>query len=156
MTKVYASAHTVSVHIKQPLEEVFDFITTASNWPKWHPATVSVSGAVSHPALEGETIVEKVKYGLALDTFSWKVEECQAPNRWAILATSDRYRQKVRIAYTLTPENGGTLWEREMCFYIRKSLGLLDKLVFSKLLKRNSEKAVRQLKELMEQGSLIN
>jgi uncharacterized protein YndB with AHSA1/START domain len=150
MTKVYTSAHTVSIHIKRPIEEVFDFITTASNWPKWHPATVSVSGAVSHPALEGETIVEKVKYGLMRDTFSWKVEECQSPNRWAIIAKSDRHRQKVRIAYTLTPENEGTLWEREMCFYIRNSFRLLDKLVFKRLLRRNSETAVRQLKELME------
>jgi len=140
----------VSIHIKQPVEKVFDYITTASNWPEWHPSTVRVSGAVFHPALEGETIVETVRFGIARDRFTWKVEERQASNRWAISATSERYRLKVRISYTLTPEDGGTLWEREMFFDIRKSLQLLDNLLFSRLVKRNSETAVRRLKEVME------
>jgi len=150
MTKAYVSAHTVSVHIKRPIEEVFDFITTASNWPRWHPATVSVSGAASHPANEGETIVEKVRYGIARDTFPWKVIECKAPNRWTIRAASDRHGQKVKISYTLTPENGGTWWEREMSFYLPKWIGILDKLVLGKQLRRNSETAVQQLRELLE------
>jgi uncharacterized protein YndB with AHSA1/START domain len=139
----------VSIHIEQPVEKVFDYITTASNWPKWHPSTVSVSGAVFHPALEGETIVEKVKFGIARDRFTWKVVERKPPNRWVISGTSDN-RQKVRIAYTLTPDGEGTLWEREMRFEIPKLLELPDRLLFSKLVKRNSETAVRQLKELME------
>ena len=132
------------------MEKVFDYVTTASNWPEWHPSTVRVSGAVFHPALEGETIVETVKFGIARDRFTWKVEERQAPNRWVIRATSERHRQKVRIAYTLTPRDGGTLWEREMSFDIRKSLQLLNELLFSRLLRRNSETAVRRLKEVME------
>jgi uncharacterized protein YndB with AHSA1/START domain len=139
----------VSIYIEQPVEKVFDYITTASNWPKWHPATVSVSGAIFHPALEGETIVETIKFGIARDRFTWKVVERIPPNRWVISGTSDN-RQKVRIVYTLTPEGDGTLWEREMRFDIPKSLELLDRLLFSKLVRRNSETAVRQLKELME------
>ena len=139
----------VSIHIKQPVEKVFDYVTTASNWPKWHPSTVSVSGAVFHPALEGETIVEKVKFGIARDRFTWKVEERKPPKRWVISGTSD-HGQKVRIAYTLTAKDDGTLWEREMYFDIPKSLQLVDNLLFSKLVKRNSETAVRQLKEVME------
>jgi uncharacterized protein YndB with AHSA1/START domain len=150
VTNAHVSAHTVSAHIERSVKEVFDFLTTASSWPKWHPATVSVSGDVSHPALAGETIVEKVKYGIARDTFPWKVEECQPPNRWVIRAKSARHGQKVKIVYTLMPENGGTRWEREMRFYLPKSLALADKMIFGKLLQRNSETAVRQLKELME------
>jgi uncharacterized protein YndB with AHSA1/START domain len=150
MTNAYVSTHTVSVQIKRPAEEVFDFVTTASNWPKWHPATVSVSGAVSLPAQEGETIAEKVKYGIARDTFPWEVMECQPPQRWVIRAASNRHRQRVKIAYTLTPENGGTRWEREMRFYFPKAFAPLDRLLIGRLLKRNSQTAVRQLKELME------
>jgi len=141
----------VSVDIKRPIEEVFDFITTAANWPRWHPATVSVSGsAVNHPAGEGETIVEKVKHGPLRDTFSWEVVECQAPQRWAIRAKSDRHGQKVKIVYNLIPEDGGTRWEREMRFYFPAWLAPMDRLVFSKVLRKNSEVAVRQLRELME------
>ena len=132
------------------MEEVFDFITTACKWTQWHPATVSVSGAIFHSALEGETIVEKVGFGIARDRFAWKVEEREAPHRWVIRAKSERHGQKVKIAYTLKPEDGGTRWEREMTFYFPGSFKLLDRLVFNKILTRNSQTAVRQLKELME------
>ena len=150
MTKAIKSVATVSVHVDRPVEEVFDFITTASNWTQWHPATVSVSGAIFHPALEGETIVETVRFGMARDRFAWTVEECEAPHRWVIRAQSERHRQKVKIVYTLHPEDGGTLWEREMTFYLPAYLELLDRLVFNRILTKNSQTAVRQLKELME------
>lgn len=151
MTDAHLSTATVSVHVDRPVQEVFDFITTAAYWTRWHPATVSVSGsAIDHPALEGEIIVEKVKHGLARDTFSWEVRERRAPNRWVIRSKSDRHGQKVKITYTLTPEGGGTRWEREMVFYFPRWLKLMDRLAFNRVLRKNSEKAVRQLKELME------
>jgi uncharacterized protein YndB with AHSA1/START domain len=150
MTKAIRSVATVSVHVDRPVEEVFDFITTASKWTQWHPATVSVSGAIFHPALEGETIVEKVRYGIARDRFAWKVEEREAPHRWVIRAKSERHGQKVKIAYTLKPEDGGTRWEREMTFYLPGTLELVDKLFINKVLTRSSQTAVHQLKELME------
>ncbi|MEW6553569.1 MAG: SRPBCC family protein [Actinomycetota bacterium] len=144
------STATVSTHIGRSIEEVFDFITTAANWVKWHPATVSVSGDVDHPALEGETIVEVVRFGMARDRFAWKVEEREAPHRWVIRAKSERHGQKVKITYDLRPEAGGTHWEREMVFYLPGWFKYLDKLFINRALTRNSRKAVRQLKELLE------
>lgn len=42
--------HT-AVHIEQPIEEVYDFVTTPSNWPQWHPSSIAVTGNSDH-ALE--------------------------------------------------------------------------------------------------------
>ncbi len=150
MANTIRSVATVSVHIDRPVEEVFDFITNASRWTQWHPATVSVSGDVDHPALEGEIIVEIVRFGVARDRFAWKVEEREAPYRWVIRAKSERHGQMVKIAYNLEQENDGTRWEREMTFYLPGSFKHLDKLFINRTLTRNSRKAVRQLKELME------
>ena len=150
MKNVHESANTVTIHVNKPVEEVYDFVTTAANWPRWHPATIGVSGDVSHSALEGEVIVERVKHGLMRDTFRWKVEERKASKRWAIAAKSDRFKQLVKIDYTMMPEDGGTRWDRRMVFYFPKWYAPLDKLVFKHILRRNSEKAVRQLKELLE------
>ncbi len=152
MGKTIRSVATVSTHIDRPVEEVFDLITTASKWVQWHPATVFVSGDIDHPALEGETIVEKVRFGITRDIFAWKVVERQAPYRWVIRAKSQRHGQKVKIAYTLKPEDVGTFWEREMTFYLPRWFGFLDKLFFNRMLVKNSQTAVRQLKELMESG----
>ncbi len=150
MAGAHVSAHTVSVHIERPIDEVFDFLTTASNWPRWHPATVSVSGAVDHPALKGEVIVERVKHGPIRDTFEWEVVERTAPRLWAIRAASRRFGQKVKIVYRLSEEGRGTRWEREMRFYFPRWLAPLDRLLVARDLRRNSETAVRRLKELME------
>jgi uncharacterized protein YndB with AHSA1/START domain len=150
MKNTIRSVATVSVHIDRPVEEVFDLITTASKWTQWHPATVFVSGAIFHPALEGETIVEVVRFGMARDRFAWQVEEREAPHRWVIRAKSERHGQKVKIVYALQPEDGGTRWEREMTFYFPGAFELLDRLLLNRILTKNSQTAVRRLKELME------
>ena len=49
-----------SIQIRQPIEQVFDFITTPGNWPQWHPASVSVGGNVDHSLLPGEAIMENI------------------------------------------------------------------------------------------------
>lgn len=139
----------VSVHINQPVEKVFDYLTTASNWMQWHPSTAAVFGAIYHPAVKGEKIVEKVRAGFAHERFNWTVVECERPSRWAISAVSD-HGVKVDIAYTLKTEGDGTLWLREMNFHIPKLFWLFDKLFFSRFVKWNSSIAVRQLKEIME------
>lgn len=150
MAKTHVSAHCVSVHVQRPIEEVFGFLTTAANWPRWHPATVSVSGAVDHPASEGEINVERVKHGPLRDTFAWEVVERRAPHRWVIRAASERHGQKVKIIYALSEEGGGTRWERGMRFYFPAWFAPLDRLLADRILRKNSETAVRQLRELME------
>ena len=49
-----------SIQIRQPIERVFDFITTPTNWPQWHPASVSVGGDADHSLLPGEAVTENI------------------------------------------------------------------------------------------------
>ncbi|MBN2168428.1 MAG: SRPBCC family protein [Actinobacteria bacterium] len=140
----------VTVKIDHPIEEVYDFCTTASNWPKWHPSTAAVFGAIYHPALAGEIIHEKVKAGIGLhEMFRWTVVERERPTRWKISAVSE-HGVKVDIAYTFRQEGNSTVWLREMDFKIPKILVPLEKLIFSHFVKWNSTVAVRQLKDVME------
>jgi hypothetical protein len=37
---------------------VFAYVTTPANWPKWHPASLAVSGATDHPLVPGEQVTE--------------------------------------------------------------------------------------------------
>lgn len=150
MNEAHESTCSVSVHINKPLDEVFDFITTPGDWIKWHPATAYVSSDSCRPAEKGDVIVERVKHGPLRYTFRWEVVECDAPYRWMIMGVSNLLKRRVRITYDLSPYSGGTLWKREMCFYFPKPYAILDKLIVNKVLKKNSEKAVRQLKEYLE------
>ncbi len=45
--------------IDRPIGDVFDYTTEPDNWPKWHPASRSVSGAVDHPLTLGEEVREE-------------------------------------------------------------------------------------------------
>jgi uncharacterized protein YndB with AHSA1/START domain len=55
VTRIYNS-----IQIRQPIERVFDFITTPANWPQWHPASLSVSRNADHSLLEGEAVTEDI------------------------------------------------------------------------------------------------
>ena len=46
------------VNISRTPQEVFDFVTTPGNWPKWHPSSLAVSGATDHPLRVGEQATE--------------------------------------------------------------------------------------------------
>ncbi len=34
-----------AIHIAKPPDELYDFVTTPSNWPQWHPSSLQVTGA---------------------------------------------------------------------------------------------------------------
>src|SRR5437868_13299825 len=48
--------HAVEIH--RPPAEVFAYVSTPGNWPKWHPSSLAVRGAVDHPLAVGEQVTE--------------------------------------------------------------------------------------------------
>jgi hypothetical protein len=52
-----------AIEIRAPIGRVFDYATTAGNWPSWHPASRSVGGATDHSATPGERITEEIRTG---------------------------------------------------------------------------------------------
>lgn len=135
-----------SVFVEKPIEEVYDFLSTASNWPKWHPATLTVYGAVRHPGLMDEEIVEKVKPGVRI---KWKVTKRERPYVWKITAVKSLGFSGTSVEYTLTEKDGGTLWKREASSKILSDVPILGKLLI-KAADLQSELAVKQGKWVME------
>ena len=88
-----------SIQIRQPIEEVFDFITTPANWPQWHPASVSVSGNADHSLLQGEEVTEDIS---GRGQVTWLVRERSAPRRW-VIDGNGKDGGRATITYTLDP-----------------------------------------------------
>lgn len=87
-----------SIVLPHPAAEIFDFITTAGHWNRWHPATVNASGAADHPAKAGEKIFENIRLGFLRGTIDWIVRECRPPGRWAIGASRQgRINKSVQV-----------------------------------------------------------
>jgi len=129
---------------------VFAFVTTPGNWPKWHPASLAVSGATDHPLLLGEQATEDFLVAGRRGRAVWTVTAREFPRRWTIEGRGEE-GGRAWITYTLRDQAGGTLFERDMRYRMPNLLAaLLDPLLTRDKIAAESATAVRQLKELLE------
>ena len=139
-----------STTIERAPAEVFGYVTTPANWPRWHPSSLGVSGAADHPLLVGEEVLEDFRVAGYQGRVKWTVVERQAPMRWAIKGkVEDGGVGAVR--YRLTQVNGGTRFEREF-EYVRPNLLFLlaDWLSLRAKVTAESAEALRRLKAELE------
>jgi uncharacterized protein YndB with AHSA1/START domain len=145
-----------SIQISQPIEQVFDFITTPANWPQWHPASVSVSENASHSLLQGEEVTEDISVGSRRGQVTWLVRERSAPRRWVIDGTG-KDGGRATIIYTLAPHPDGTNFERELVYTMPNALlAVLDWLIIRSRMKMDSIEALQRLKRLLESSGEMN
>jgi uncharacterized protein YndB with AHSA1/START domain len=146
MTRIHTTTH-----IRRSPETVFDFVTTARNWPRWHPSSLGVSGAIDHSGQPGEKITEKFLVAGRKGEVVWTVKERVAPRRWVIEGVIVSRRAGGTITYTLTPRDGGTFFEREFIYPLPHPLfALLDVLFIRRRVEAESAEALRWLKQTLE------
>ena len=145
-----------SIQISQPLEQVFDFITTPGKWPQWHPASVRVSGNAGHSLLQGEEVTEEISVAGRRGQVIWLVRERNSPRRWVIDGTG-KDGGRATITYTLTPHPDGTNFERELVYTMPNALlTILDWLIIRSHMKADSVEALQRLKRLLECSGKIS
>jgi uncharacterized protein YndB with AHSA1/START domain len=143
-----------SIQIGQPIEQVFDFITTPATWPQWHPASVSVSKDANHSMLPGEEITENISVAGHRGQVTWLVRERSAPRRWVIDGTG-KDGGRATITYTLTQHPVGTNFERELIYAMPNPLlAMLDWLIIRSRMKTASVEALQRLKHQLESSKL--
>jgi uncharacterized protein YndB with AHSA1/START domain len=139
-----------SIQIRQPIEQVFDCVTTPANWPRWHPASVSVSGNADHSLLQGEEVTEDISVAGRRGQVTWFVRERSAPRRW-VIDGAGKDGGRATITDTLTPHPAGTNFERELVYTMRNVLlAVLDWLIVRSRMKADSVEALQRLKRLLE------
>lgn len=145
-----------SIQIRQPIEQVFDFITTPGNWPQWHPASVRIGGNADHSLLPGEAVTESISVAGRRGQVTWLVRERSAPHRWVIDGTG-KDGGRATITYTLTRDPAGTDFERELVYTMPNALlAILDWLIIRSRMKADSAEALQRLKLRLESGDGTN
>ena len=145
-TRIYTS-----IHIARPVEQVFDFVTTSGNWPKWHPASLGVRGSVDHPMQVSEQVTEDFLVAGRRGSVVWTVTACEPPRRCAIDGKIVGRSSGGIITYTLRPVDGETRFEREFVYTIPNALfSLLDRLFYRRRVEAESAEALRRLKQILE------
>jgi uncharacterized protein YndB with AHSA1/START domain len=141
-----------AVVIGAPIEQVFAFATTPANWPRWHPASKAVRGAVDHSPGPGEQLVEEIQMTGYRGEASWVVRERAAPSRWVIEGEGSTGGYAL-LSYRLFAQPDGTRFERELVYRMPNAwYALLDVLFIRRRMVAQSAEALRRLKDLLEAG----
>ena len=135
-----------SIFIEQPIEKVFDIVTTLGHWPKWVPDTIEVFGQTGKPAKQGDEVTENVKtLGFIKGSVSWRIIRCERPNRWSMESTSTNLpllkllggeNLKITTSYHFTSKRSGTNFERTFSY---DSPTLIFKIANRLLIKKQME-----------------
>lgn len=152
MTRIYTAAT-----INRSVEQVYEYVTTPGHWPEWHPSSLGVSGGTDHSLAVGELVTEHFLVAGRRGEVVWTVRERQAPRRWVIDGTiTSAGGGGGTVAYTLSPRDGQTFFEREFTYPAPNALfALLDALLIRSRVRAESEEALRRLKRLLESGQAI-
>jgi len=137
------------IEINRPPQAVFDYVTTPALWHTWHPATVEVRDVPNRPLTTGETALELIAVAGRRDQALWTVQACVGPQRWEIVTDTDN--GSAHIVYQVAPANGGSRFHRTLEFRSKRwPWRALDSTLTRWLLERQSAKALRKLKEVLE------
>jgi uncharacterized protein YndB with AHSA1/START domain len=139
------------VTIERPVDEVYDYVTTPGNWPKWHPASLKVSGATDHSLEVGEQVTEEFTAAGHRGLVVWTVVDRNAPRYWAVEGKVQRAESGGRITYTLSPNPEGTTFEREFVYRLPTVMFYVaNKLKLERLITEESDEALRRLEQVLE------
>jgi uncharacterized protein YndB with AHSA1/START domain len=138
-----------TVEIERTPQSVFDYVTTPALWHTWHPATAAVRDVADRPLVEGETVVEIIAMAGRTTEALWTVVACEPPRRWQI--ETDAPKGSARIVYRIEPTPRGCRFHRTLDFRSKGRLWrMLDSTLTRLFLVRQSARALRQLKQVLE------
>jgi uncharacterized protein YndB with AHSA1/START domain len=139
------------VLIGRPAAEIFEFVTNASLWHHWHPATESVQAA-SRPLRVGDQATEAIRAGRRRFSATWTVLACEPPALWVISASPPD--GDARIVYELRSDGGElTRFFRTLAYRSRRwPWTMFDRNLIRSTLTKQSERALANLKRVLEGG----
>jgi uncharacterized protein YndB with AHSA1/START domain len=131
-------------------DEVFDYVTTPANWPRWHPSSIRVTGDAGHSQDVGERCTEEFVVAGRHGVCEWVVLRRDAPAAW-VIETHPAAGGRATITYELAPSDGGTRFVRTLEYEMPNALlAILDALVIRRRIERESAQAVANLREILE------
>ena len=139
------------VLIGRPAPTVFEFVTNASLWHLWHPATAAVSRTTPRPLQTGERVTESIRVGRRQLSATWTVLACEAPTLWVIATATPE--GDARIVYELREDGALTRFFRTLSYRSRRwPWTMFDRNLTRAALLRQSERALVNLKRVLEGG----
>lgn len=130
--------------------DVYAYVSTPANWPRWHPSSIAVRGDAAHSLMLGEAVDEEFSVAGRRGVAHWRVVARQPDSLWSIEGQIDGRVAGV-ITYTLSQNAGGTHFVRTFDYPSRTVLfAILNAFVLKARIVEESEKALANLRNLLE------
>lgn len=140
--------HTIA--IARPPQAVYDYACAPAHWPRWHPSSLRLYGAVDRPVEAGSGFEEDVRAGGRNGHLKWTVVESVRGKRWLARAEVDN-GARLTVGYRFDEAAGGTAFERELVYELPSAwLRLLNVLLLRRRIDAESALSLRQLKACCE------
>jgi len=140
---------TKNILIRGNANRIFDLVTTAKYWTQWHPATVSVSGAIDQPMQLGDKIRERARIAGMEAEGDWTVAELERPTRVVLKMLATRLGD-LQITYRFATRGDEIEFTRELEFDASKLPAMIPASLVEKQMDSDSEEALKKLKALIE------
>ena len=138
----------VSIYIARSPRVVYEFAATPRNWSRWHPGSVTVSGAVDEPPAVGEQLIEKIALdGRRATRIAWKVIAHTPPEHWGLAARVPR-RGLAELKFHLARNGRGTLCECHIAYEGRNPV--VDAFVVRPRVLLEAKRSLARLKQVLE------
>ena len=140
------------VLIGRPAEAVYEFVTNASLWQHWHPATAALTATALRPLRTGEQVTESIRAGRRTFSATWTVLASEPSALWAIAASPPQ--GDARIVYELRSDAVAlTRFFRTLAYRSRRwPWTMFDGNLTRSVLTKQSERALANLKHVLEGG----
>jgi len=137
--------------IRRAPNDVYDFVTTPANWPRWHPSSLAVSGDDATHSLElGDRCVEEYVVAGRRGRAEWVCRERVTGRTWTIEGAPEGGGRGT-IRYDVAPADDGTRFVRTLRYEMPNALlALLDALVIRRRVAAESAEALARLRTLLE------
>jgi uncharacterized protein YndB with AHSA1/START domain len=136
-----------TILIAGPLEAVFDLVTQARFWPRWHPATGGVAGVLERPYQLGDVIHERGEVVGTPFSVTWTVIEHDRPARVVL----DTPLPPAKIIYSFEERHAITEFQRELEYdEAAFKAKVPDPAALAKYMHTQSDEALKRLKGLVE------
>lgn len=138
--------HEVSVHLDQPVEQVFAFLMDPSKLTSWQANLIKSEPLTEGPLRLGSRFREVRRLGGKESEFQGEITAFELNRHFE---TRTLTKPEVRVSYSLEPEKGGTRLHHRFTMQTRGMMRLLEPMIASSI-KRESETDFAVLKHILE------
>jgi len=141
------------IDIARSPHDVYDYVSTPSTWPRWHPSSIAVSGDAGHSLAIGESVVEEFTVAGQHGFATWRVVRREPDRLWQIEGRIDG-RVAGTVTYTLSARPGGTHFVRDFDYPSRSLLfALVNAVMLHARVVDESQRALVNLQSVLNATS---